>query len=202
MNKLLLGTTNIAKINLYQSILTDSGLKIFSLSDFPQLTNLQIKEGLESLQKNSITKARVFAKASGIPTLGDDTGIFIPALGGKPGIAPRRWGGLLPNSISDEEWLKFFLKQIGPLKKDDLKCYRQQVSAISLPNGRFGSFEITIRGRITKQKRAKTFVNGSPFSAYFYLDDYCCYFSELSKKQTTKIFSPLRVKILNFLGLR
>ena len=93
-DKLLLGTTNLAKINLYQSILAGEKLRILSLSDFPQFANLKVEEGLDSLRDNAIAKARVFAKASGIPTLGDDTGVFIPALGGKPGVAPRRWGGL------------------------------------------------------------------------------------------------------------
>lgn len=198
-NKLLLGTTNLAKINLYQSILADDKLRIFSLSDFPKLAGSNVEEGLNSLQDNAIAKARVFARRSGISALSDDTGIFIPALRGKPGIAPRRWGGLLPNSISDEDWLKFFLNQINPLEKNDLNCYKQHVSAIATPNGKIDSFEITILGRITKQKRAKTFVNGSPFSAYFYLNEYSCYFSELSKKQIAKIFSPLKVSVLNFL---
>ena len=201
MNKLLLGTTNLAKINLYESVLANDKLRIFSLSDFPQLTKLNVEEGLDSLKDNAIVKARIFAKASDMPALGDDSGIFIPALGGKPGIAPRRWGGLLSDSISDEKWLKFFLKQIEPLKKDKLNCYRQQVCAISLPDGKLGTFEIIIRGRITKRKRAKTFISGSPFSAYFYLDDYHYYFSELSNQQISEIFSPLRAKILNFLSL-
>lgn len=198
-NKLLLGTSNLAKINLYRSILADEKLRIFSLSDFPKLAGPNVEEGLDSLQDNAIAKARVFAKGSGIPALSDDTGIFIPALGGEPGIAPRRWGGLLPNSISDKDWLKFFLNQINPLEKNDLNCYKQHVSAIASPDGKIDLFEITILGRITKQKRAKTFVDGSPFSAYFYLNDYGCYFSELSKKQIAKIFSPLKVSVLNFL---
>jgi XTP/dITP diphosphohydrolase len=199
MNKLLLGTTNLSKINLYQSILANDKLRIFSLSDFPSLASLNVKEGLDNLQDNAIMKAKIFAEASGISSLGDDTGVFIPALGGKPGITPRRWGGLLSDSISDEEWLKFFLKQIEFLEGNKLNCYRQQVCAIYHPAGKFRTFKITIQGKITKRKRAKSFINGSPFSAYFYLSNYSCYFSELLKKQIIEVFSPLRTKVFDFL---
>ena len=47
----------------------------------------------ETFEENALLKARGAAEASGMMALGDDSGIEIEALGGKPGIHSARWGG-------------------------------------------------------------------------------------------------------------
>lgn len=47
-----------------------------------------------SYTENSVTKARYFAARSGLPTVADDSGIEIAALGGAPGVRSARWAGV------------------------------------------------------------------------------------------------------------
>lgn len=57
------------------------------------LQDLDVAEDGDSLEANATQKARVWAAHSALPALADDTGLFVDALGGAPGIYPARWGG-------------------------------------------------------------------------------------------------------------
>lgn len=46
-----------------------------------------------SYNENAVAKARYFAARSGLPTVADDSGIEIEALGGAPGARSARWAG-------------------------------------------------------------------------------------------------------------
>jgi XTP/dITP diphosphohydrolase len=47
----------------------------------------------DSFEANAALKARAAAEASGLPSLADDSGLVVPALGGAPGIYSARWAG-------------------------------------------------------------------------------------------------------------
>lgn len=57
------------------------------------LQDLDVAEDGDSLEANASHKARVWAAHGGLPALADDTGLFVDALDGAPGIYPARWGG-------------------------------------------------------------------------------------------------------------
>jgi XTP/dITP diphosphohydrolase len=44
--------------------------------------------------ENAAAKARYFAERSGLPTVADDSGIEVAALGGAPGVQSARWAGV------------------------------------------------------------------------------------------------------------
>lgn len=46
-----------------------------------------------TFSENAVLKARAAAEASGLPALADDSGLVVPALGGRPGIHSARWAG-------------------------------------------------------------------------------------------------------------
>jgi XTP/dITP diphosphohydrolase len=47
----------------------------------------------DSFEANAALKGRAAAEASGLPSLADDSGLVVPALGGAPGIYSARWAG-------------------------------------------------------------------------------------------------------------
>lgn len=81
----------------------------------PQLT---IRETGRTPEENALIKASAYQQATGMTTLGDDSGMEIDALNGKPGVSVRRWGGLFSDEIEDEAWLKFFLEQVKEVPKE------------------------------------------------------------------------------------
>lgn len=46
-----------------------------------------------SFEDNALSKARHFHRATGLPTLADDSGLEVATLDGAPGVLSRRWSG-------------------------------------------------------------------------------------------------------------
>jgi XTP/dITP diphosphohydrolase len=52
-----------------------------------------VDETEETLEGNALLKARALTDATGLPAIADDTGLFIDALGGRPGVYSARYAG-------------------------------------------------------------------------------------------------------------
>jgi XTP/dITP diphosphohydrolase len=89
---LLIGTSNAGKLHEFEVMLAGLPLRLLSLKDVG-LGNMEVEENATTLEDNSRLKAEAYAKASGYLTLADDTGLYVDALGGAPGIYPARYGG-------------------------------------------------------------------------------------------------------------
>jgi XTP/dITP diphosphohydrolase len=50
-------------------------------------------EDADTFEGNARIKARYYAERSGLPTLADDSGLEVDALGGRPGVLTRRYAG-------------------------------------------------------------------------------------------------------------
>ena len=87
--KLLIATTNLAKLAEIKQFLADIPIELVSLKEVGVTDS--VEETGKTFEENAILKARFYAKKSGLPTLADDGGFEIDALGGEPGIKSRRW---------------------------------------------------------------------------------------------------------------
>ena len=61
-------------------------------------------EPFDTFEENAASKARYFARLSGLPTVADDSGIEVDALGGRPGVRTKRFAppGRYPHLSRDE----------------------------------------------------------------------------------------------------
>ncbi|MBZ0278136.1 MAG: RdgB/HAM1 family non-canonical purine NTP pyrophosphatase [Anaerolineae bacterium] len=89
---LLIGTSNAGKLREYQEMLAGLPVRCLSLHDVG-LADMDVAEDGMTLEANAGAKAAAYAQASGLLTLADDTGLFVDALGGEPGVYPARYGG-------------------------------------------------------------------------------------------------------------
>ena len=89
--KLLIGSKNKDKILEIKEILKELDLEIVSASDFPDLPD--VEEDRDTIEGNAELKATTYAKYTGLLTLADDTGLFVDALNGEPGIYSARYAG-------------------------------------------------------------------------------------------------------------
>jgi len=80
--KILVATTNPGKFAELSAML-DADVQWVSLADFKDIT--EIKEDGQTFTENARKKALGYAKAAGLWTIADDSGLMIDALGGKPG---------------------------------------------------------------------------------------------------------------------
>lgn len=90
--KLLIATGNAGKVREYELLLADVPVQLLSLRDVG-LGTMDVDENGTTLEENASIKATAYAQASGLVALADDTGLFVDALGGDPGVYPARYGG-------------------------------------------------------------------------------------------------------------
>jgi XTP/dITP diphosphohydrolase len=93
---LLIATRSGGKLREIRPMFAAAGLTLVSLDE------LDIEESLDeaelepysTFEENALSKARYFYEVSGgIPTIADDSGLEVDALGGQPGVRSKRWAG-------------------------------------------------------------------------------------------------------------
>ena len=96
VNTLLLATSNPHKVDEVAASLGPLGWQICTLQDVADGRALPEEpvEDAPDFEGNAAIKARAYAAWSGIPTLADDSGLVVDALGGAPGVHSARWSGV------------------------------------------------------------------------------------------------------------
>jgi XTP/dITP diphosphohydrolase len=94
------------------------------------------EENGKTPEENALIKARYYCLRTGLPTLADDAGFCVDALNGEPGVMARRWGGQLPDTISDEDWLDFYMERVALIPNPIFKGSFPFSRALAFPDGR------------------------------------------------------------------
>jgi XTP/dITP diphosphohydrolase len=92
---LLLATRSEGKLREIRPILSRLGVHLTDLRELglPDANDEDL-ERADTFEANALAKARHYFEASGgIPTVADDSGLEIDALGGRPGVRSKRWSG-------------------------------------------------------------------------------------------------------------
>jgi XTP/dITP diphosphohydrolase len=91
--RLLIATGNPHKLEEFRRILAPLGIEAVSPAEL-----LSVDETGETFEENAELKARAFYKATGIPSVADDSGLCVDALGGGPGVHSARYMGDVPHT--------------------------------------------------------------------------------------------------------
>jgi XTP/dITP diphosphohydrolase len=91
--RILVASTNPGKLKELREML-GGDVEWVSLSDFAGISG--IEEDGATFAENARKKALGYAKATGLWTLADDSGLVVDALGGQPGVKSARFAGFLP----------------------------------------------------------------------------------------------------------
>ena len=98
----------------------------------------------ETFETNARIKARFGARATGLPTLADDSGIEVDALGGGPGVRTRRYAG---ENATDQDNNRKLLAALDGLPPDRREARYVCVLALALPReGGAGAGGVGARG--------------------------------------------------------
>ena len=102
--KLLVATRSRHKMREIRKILSEvPGVTLLSLDDaglapVPEEDDL---EPFSTFEENAASKARFFHAKSGLPTVADDSGIEVDALGGEPGVRSKRFAPVTDGTSDD-----------------------------------------------------------------------------------------------------
>jgi XTP/dITP diphosphohydrolase len=161
--QVVIGTSNQSKFDDYK-IYLNGKFELLKGSDL--VPGIDIPEGMHSIEENAIAKARTWAILTGKTAVADDTGFFVKALDGEPGIAVRRWGGELGEEADHVAFWQHLQKKLLPL--DNTESYFDQCVAIVTPSGEVRILHNKTEGYIDKNK-LKVPYNGTgyPLAAAF-----------------------------------
>lgn len=108
--RLLVATRSRHKLEELRVLLHLPDVELVSLDDLG-ITD-EATEDARTFRGNAIAKARFYGGLAGLPTLADDSGVEVDALGGGPGIYTRRFAG--PDATDADNNAKL-LRELGDL---------------------------------------------------------------------------------------
>ena len=170
MIKLLLATRNEDKVIEIKEILKDLDVEIISASQFPDMPD--VIEDKDTIKGNSIKKATECAEYSNMLAIADDTGLFVDALDGKPGVYAARFAG--ENCTYKDNRVKM-LKDIKGIENRNAQF--RTVCALVSSDGLIATTEGIVEGIITEEEIGD---NGFGYDAIFRADDTGKTFGEMT----------------------
>ena len=139
--KLVIATGNTGKLREYRELLAETGLELVAFDS-------EVDEAGETYAENARLKAETAAERSGLPALGDDSGVEVEALGGFPGLRSARLGP------TQEERTAELLKRLEG-KPRSWNARFVCVVALANPGHPTQFFEGECRGEIVPEWRGK-----------------------------------------------
>ena len=128
---LVLGTRNRKKCQEIVEILGDLGLDLRDLSSYPDAP--EVVEDGATFEANARKKASELARSLKQWVLGEDSGLVVPALGGRPGVFSARFAGKQGDDEANNDRL---LTELAPLKGDQRAAYYVCTAAPGQPGRR------------------------------------------------------------------
>jgi len=163
MPKLLLATSNKAKVREYKSLLRGLPFESVSLAELG--INTRVNEVGESLEENARLKATTLARESQLLVLADDSGLEVDALGGEPGRLSARYAG---EGASDKDRINYLLARLKDVPGEKRSARFRCVIAIARPDGEVELCSGECHGFITLEPRGE---EGFGYDPIFYLPE-------------------------------
>jgi XTP/dITP diphosphohydrolase len=91
LEQILIATTNPGKLREIRLVLERVPIEFVSLADVGTIE--EPEETGKTFAENAALKARYYSAASGLPTVAEDSGLVVDAIGGRPGIGSARYPG-------------------------------------------------------------------------------------------------------------
>jgi XTP/dITP diphosphohydrolase len=145
--RLVAASANPDKIREISEILASAGLETSVLSRAPEGG---VEETGPTLEANALIKARHACAASGLPAVGDDTGLFVRGLGGGPGLYTSRYAGA---SCSYEDNVRKLLRALTWERGPSRIAVFRTAAALCLPGGGEAVVTGELEGIITTEPR-------------------------------------------------
>ena len=171
--ELVVATKNKKKFQEIKDILNGLNLQLTSLADYSRAP--RIIENGKTFKENAAKKAVKIARFTGKLTLGEDSGLEVDVLGGKPGIYSSRFSG---KDKSDHKNNLKLLKLLEDLPLKERKAHYTCAVALADEKGLLGVTEGKCRGLIGFELKGR---HGFGYDPLFIIPKYKKTFGELGE---------------------
>ena len=187
--RVVLATRNAGKLREVRALLADLPCLVVGLEAFPEVV---LPEEGDDYAANAAAKALAAARTTGLPALGDDSGIEVDALGGAPGARSARFGGPALDAAGRNAKLLAGLVEL-PAEKRGARFFC--VAALAAPDGALALSEGECRGRVLGAPRG---AGGFGYDPVFQPEGFAVSMAELPEAEKNRLSHRARA----FAGLR
>jgi XTP/dITP diphosphohydrolase len=157
----VLATANPHKAEEMREVLAPLGVELLARpNDVPD-----VEETESTLEGNALLKARALCAATGRPAIADDTGLFIDALEGRPGVWSARYAG---EHATYAENVDKALRELADVPDERRQAEFRSVIAVAFPDGSAWWVEGALAGLMERTPRGE---HGFGYDPIFVPDD-------------------------------
>lgn len=175
--KLFLATKNKNKIIEITELLQHLDIEILSANEVKGVPD--VVEDLDTIEGNAVKKAMETANHTGYICLADDTGFFVEALNGNPGVKAARYAG--ENASYSDNREKMLKEMVG---KTNRKAYFKTAVVLAKPGEIIATVTGKVEGTITEMELGS---DGFGYDPIFRADETGRTFGEMSSLEKHKI---------------
>ena len=148
--KLVVSTGNLDKVKEIREILKELAIEVVSKKDIG-LGHIDVIEDGNTLEENSIKKAKALSEQTNYMVLADDSGLFVDVLNGQPGVYSSRYAGEEGNNEKNnikllEELKDFPLEQRNASFKTIIALITERKDIITVYGECKGTIGFELRG--------------------------------------------------------
>lgn len=180
-DRLLIATHNAGKLEEMAHLLAPYGVTVVGAAemDLPEP-----EETEDTFVGNARIKAHAAAGATGLPSLADDSGLEIDALGGAPGVYTADWAET-PDGRDFVFAMQRAQREMEAIKAPHPRSARFRCTlVIAWPDGHDEVFEGSVAGRLTWPMRGR---QGHGYDPAFIPDGYTITFGEMDRREKNRI---------------
>tara|TARA_B100000029_G_scaffold446542_1_gene467755 strand:+ start:392 stop:985 length:594 start_codon:yes stop_codon:yes gene_type:complete len=175
--EIILATHNLDKCKELQKAFSSYKVKIHTLQDFPEIKEI-IEDG-NTLEENAFIKSRTVFNLTNIPTISDDTGLYVDALNGAPGIFSARYAG---ENCSYSDNVNKLISEMGNISNPHRSAsFKTVVTYVSQDLELVA--EGSVKGIITREAKGN---KGFGYDPVFYVPEHNKTFAEMDINEKKK----------------
>lgn len=134
--RLVMASANPHKVTEMLAILSEVFVGDSALEVLPRPADVpDVVEDADTLVGNARLKARALCTATGLPAVADDTGLFVEALHGQPGVHTARFAGPGATDAQNCDKLLDSLAEAGALLPGERRAEFRTVALVAWPDG-------------------------------------------------------------------
>ncbi len=176
MNRIIVASKNVGKVNEIKDILKELPYDIISISEAG--IDSEAEENGKTYEENALIKARETHKILKEMVISDDSGLEVEALNNRPGIHSARYAD------STSERIEKLLNEMSGIPLEKRKARFVCVACFLFDEYKYHFFEGSVEGFISLEPSG---VNGFGFDPVFYMPDHGKTMAELSQDIKNRI---------------
>jgi XTP/dITP diphosphohydrolase len=179
MKEVIIATKNPGKAREFEHIFAPRGIDVKTLLDYPEIED--VEETGTTFEENATLKAEAVSKRLNKMVIGDDSGLIVDALEGRPGIYSARYAG---EPKDDQKNLEKVLEELKGVSEEDRTARFYCALAVAVPGKETITVSGTCEGRILEEQRGS---NGFGYDPVFYVPDKSRAMAELTSDEKNNI---------------